>query len=49
MENTNFHILDNEIIKIYNNDLAAINIVGININEEKQIVKENDKDRKSVV
>ena len=40
MENTDFNILDNEIIKVYNNN-DYINIIGINSKNEK-IINQND-------
>lgn len=40
-DDTNFNILDNELIKIYNNDLEEINIIGINSDSENEIKKDN--------
>ncbi len=37
MDNTNFSILDNKVLSIYNHSNEAINIVGININEKETI------------
>ena len=37
MENTNFHLLNNEIIKIYNKKNEYIEIIGLNDNEIKDL------------
>ena len=42
MENTNFTILDNETIKAYNHTNEFINIIGININDKKELKLNND-------
>ncbi len=42
MENTNFIILDNELISIYNG-INKINLIGINYNQDKEI-KNNSED-----
>ena len=42
MENTNFQVLNNEVINIYNNSNDSINIVGININNDNEIKINNE-------
>jgi len=42
MDNTDFTILNNESITIYNNSQESINIIGINYNDKATINKEND-------
>lgn len=41
LENTNFTILDNELISIYNG-ISKINLIGINYNETKEIKNNSD-------
>ena len=42
MDNTDFSILDNEIIDIYNDSRESINILGINTNNKEDIEIKND-------
>ena len=42
IDNTDFTVLDNEVIDIYNNSNESINICGININKEETINNKND-------
>lgn len=42
MDNTDFTILDNEEINVFNNTKESINIIGINNQEIKQIKQNND-------
>ena len=42
MDNTNFTILDNEVLTIYNDSDDYINICGININKNDTISLKND-------
>ena len=41
MENTNFIVIDNELLNIYNNK-SKINLIGINYNDTKEIKQNNN-------
>lgn len=43
MDNTEFTVLDNEVLEIYNGSNESINIYGININNNEKINIDNDK------
>lgn len=49
MEDTDFTILNNELLEIYNKKNESINIIGININEDKSINNTSDKYTISII